>query len=198
VLTASGWVAFESGGVFSKAVRAELPAKPALGSAEPAAPEGFTLSCFAGRASLGVARASLRGGADHHEVHVARCAPSGCRSEHVELERLGGMNASGARDRIAPPLVLDLGTSVLLVWSSNGALRMRSAPLAELGRAPSTLLPAGLEGVVLESDMTRVDVLSRGERAVLSIPITAYGPKRPRSLVVIADASGYVRALLPP
>lgn len=201
-LAVSGWVALEKGGAFSKAVRAELPEGMGLRAPGPGALGRPTLSCRAGEASLGFARVSLRGGHDFHEVFLVRCTQEGCRAEHVELGRLGtarrffGMNTTDTPDQIMTPLVVDLGQRVLCLWVSRGALRLRSAPLAELPRTPTTVLAVQVEGVGFDSDLERADVVSRGDRVVLSIPVVT--SKGQSSLVVLADADGAARALLPP
>ncbi|MDQ3034919.1 MAG: hypothetical protein M3Y87_21100, partial [Myxococcota bacterium] len=95
----------------------------------------------------------------------ARCTPEGCRREQVELSDLGHLAGS--------PVAVRLGDRILLAFhrttpeGADAGVRMRLAPLRELGGAPETVLfdPLELEPTRDTATHVRLALHARGDAA---------------------------------
>jgi hypothetical protein len=105
-------------------------------------------------------------------IVVERCTPAACKTSQLSLEEMfkGTLGLAPA----SAPLLAQVDGKILVVWTAGerGGLRMRLAPLEDLGKTPDKVLfdDLVLDGKVQKtSTLADVKLFARGSLAVLLV-----------------------------
>jgi hypothetical protein len=105
-------------------------------------------------------------------IVAERCTPAACKTSELRLEEM--LRGTLALAPVTPPMIAQIDGKILVVWMAGerGGLRMRLAPLEELGKATDKVLFDDLvQGGQIQKTSTLADVrlFARESFAVLLI-----------------------------